>query len=669
MTAEGSAARILTFSQDWAGLTQQGRILISIERIINGDPVRQILAHETAHDVLLKSTQLGWSQLALSIHALDPAPQGKLRRRCGRLLELSVSACRFTHEAVATFLPSLDLDATALAGYRARHPQDYLDAADALEWLRARPIPGEAKQQLAFAAGTLALAVLDLDGWRRERLHEVGKAELWFGVPAHRPDRRFPALCRALAALPDPDLAAVAGGGVHDVLQACQHVAVDGHRLSFAGMMGASPSVDWMKELAVSLFGPLARDPSLAVWERRQLAERWEQPVLSLPGLTPTLMSVSLTSTTSTNGRIDLNPPVAELRGYPLVMVLHNAFDEPVPGVEPVRGDPLILQPGDSALWFVTPDGGGRACHLSPGWFREWLDATGDDVTLCVKDGAYFFGVPIGEPRLKRCRHVVLIQHRTPQQLVIELAVLGLDERRGLVFMTRFDSDYEDVAYLLLRPESGSPVVILPTARVTAVRVQEALLQETGDVKFVSVPPPEFLTSAEMLRDVTRVLTQFEARPWPPELLPAGESEAPTATTGAGDELDPLMDEATRTWEAYVAEPSPAALAAFVRRAERVLAAPQLQTVPLARRADVLEAIAGSFITAGQQHKDEALLRRSVAISEDLLSMLPDDWPGRFRQVRMAGYARLCLWAITGEAGDRREALRLLRESHTPGFT
>ncbi len=669
MTAEDSAARVLTFSRDWAGLTQQGRILISIERIINGDPLGQILAHETAHDVLLKSTQLGWSQFALSLHAFDPAPQGALRRWSGRLVELSATACKYTHEAVATFLPSLGLDADALTRYRARHPQDYLDAADALEWLRARPIPYKAKKQLVFAAGILALAVLDLHVWRRERLHEVGHAEHWFGVPAHRPDRRFPALCRALEALPEADLAAVADGGVPAVQQTCRGVGVDGQRLSFAGVMAAPPTAKWAKELAARVFGPLSRDPSLAVWEREELTKRWEEPLISLPVHTPTLMSVSLTSTTSTDGRIDVNPPIAELRGYPLVTVLHNASQVPVPGVEPVRGDPLILQPGDSALWFSTSDGGGRACHLSPGWFRDWLDAIGDDITLCVRDGAYFFGVPIGEPRLRQRRHVVLVQHRTPQQLVTELPVLGLDERRGPVFMTRFDSGYKDVAYLLLRPEGGSPVVILPTAHVTAVRTQEALLGKSGQVKFVSVPPSEFLTSAGMLKGVIQVLSHFEARSWPPELIPLQDSGAPTSTVGATDQLDPLMDEATRTWEAYVAQPSPTALAAFVPAAERVLTARQLQTAPLARRADVLEAIAGSFLTAGHQEKDEALLRQALALSDELLSMLPADLPGRFLHVRLAGFARLGLWTITGKAEDRLEALRLLRESHTPGFT
>jgi hypothetical protein len=664
MTAEGSAASVLSFGEDWAGLTQSGRILISIERIVNGAPLGQILSHEMAHNALLKSTQLGLSQLALSTHALDPAPRGELRRRCGRLLESSVSACRFTHEAVASFLPSVALDAAELAGYRARHPQDYLDAAGALEWLRARPIPGEAKEQLAFAAGILALAVLDLDQWRRERLHETAETERWFGIPAHRPDRRFPALCRTLAALPDPDLAAAADGGVAAVLQACRDVTVAGQRLSFIGLMDSRPTAEWLEELAASLFGPLIGDPSLPAWERRLHTVMWAHPVIALPALAPALMSVSLTPTTSTEGRIDFNPLVAELRGYPLVQVLQNAFDWPVPGVEPVDRDPLLLQPGESALWFITPDRGGRACHLSPGRFREWLDATGDDVTVCVRDGTYFFGVPIGEPRLKRRRHVVLVQHRTPQQLVVELAVLGLDENRGPVFMTRFDSDYESVAYLLLRPESGSPVVILPTARVTADRVSNALLERTGKVSFVSVLLPEFVTSNEMLIDVLRVLTNFEAKPWLPELLPAGDQTEPlAAAAGAGDELDPLMDEAARTWQAYHAQSSSASLASFVRGAEGILAARQLQTAPLARRAEVLQAIAGSFVRTGDQHEDEALLRRAVAISEDLLSVLPGDWPGRFRPLRIAGYAWLCLSVITGEAGDRRKAYHRLSES------
>jgi hypothetical protein len=664
-----ATARSLDFSRDWAGLNAQGRILISIDRVVAGDPLSQVLAHETAHDVLLKTSSLGWAQLLLSPFALDPFPPGAVRDRCGRLLGITIDASRYTQEAVATFLPEQGLDAAALAGYRRRHTQDYLDAAEVLEWLPSRSLGEDVARDLAFATGALALDVPVLDDWRSEGLHDPEAAARWFDVPGNRPDRRFPALCRALAGSSDRELRRAAEHGAAGVARHCAHVLVDGRPLRHGLLPDGVPNPGWLQQLAENLLRPILHDPALSMSDRQEVEEGIRQPWMFL-NLQPTLMSVLLTFTTSTSGRIDVDPPTSELHGYPLVHVLHNAFSEPVPGVEPVGAPAMLLREGESALWFVSPAGGNRACHLSPGYLREWLDQLSEDTTVCVRDGGYFFGVPIGEPRLKRRRHVVLIQHRTPQQLVNELPVMGLDENRGPVLMTLLDSDYPDVDYLLLRPRSGNPVVMLPTTRVTAQRTIAALTAEGGEIGFTLVDPPTFFGDPRQGLDVLRVLTDFEAREWRPELIGDAEARKPAPETPSAESgtVEQLMAEARERWSRYEAERSRESFAAVAESLEEVLAEPALEGIPLARRVDVLDAVSGSFYSGFEAFEHLPYLRRAVEARRRLLELLPEDWPGRMREMQILGRFLLRLWATTGDRADREEGVQLMKAAHAPGF-
>ncbi|MFE1560594.1 hypothetical protein ACFW6V_37120 [Streptomyces sp. NPDC058734] len=659
----GSAARPLDFSLDWAGLCRSGRILVSIDRITDGHPLPEILAHETTHDVLLRTTQLGWTQLVLSPSAMDPWEPGPLRDRCARLLAATVQASRFTQEAVATFLPSLDVEPADMDAYRARHPQPYLDAADALEWLRTRDLPPQAREQLALQLGTLALAVPVLEAWQPQRLHRQKPAEQWFRVPGNRPDRRFPALCRALEKQPDEALCRAADGGPDETARLLAHVRLDGEPLAYGRLPAGLPTPEWLDGLVADVIGPLVADTTLPKDARDQLAGVWSVPALTMPGLHPALMSVVLTQTTSTNGRIDFDPPTDELHGYPLVDVLHNALPVRVPGVEPVGREPMWLDEGDTALWFISPWQDQRACQLSPAWLHEWLGELDEGTTLCMRDGGDLSGVLLGDRGLAARRRVILLQHRTPHQaLLVELPVLGLDEERGPVTMTVAHSELDGVAYLMLRPESSSPVLIVPTATTTAERAVRALVERRDKVRFRLVTAPEdFYTSHAMLRDVMRVLHNFEAKPWPDTLRPdPPATPREPARRRAEADLDPFVARLEKAEKAFAQSPTAERFAALSAAAEGVLAAPSFPDVSLGWRIRLRQDVAGALYGGFLELHDTAVLRRVAEIQEELVTLLPEGSPERPDQERTLAILQLCLRRATGRGTPRERRLEAL---------
>ncbi|MFH7594743.1 hypothetical protein WDV06_06485 [Streptomyces racemochromogenes] len=649
-----SAARDLHFSRDWAGLCRGGRILVSIDRIIKGDSLTEILAHESVHDVLLRTTPLGWTQLVLSPSAMDPYESGALRDRCARLLAATIQASRFTHEAVATFLPGLHVEPAAMEAYRARHPQPYLDAADALEWLRTRDLPPGTREQTALTLGRLALAVPVLEAWQPQRLHRPKRAERWLRVPRNRPDRRFPALCRALKELPDEDLRRAVDAGPEATAGLLAHVRLDGEPLEYGRLPADVATPAWVDGLVENVIGPLLSDTALPQHDRDTLAGLWAVPALNMPGLHPALLSVVLTPTTATHGRMDVNPPTDELHGYPLVDVLHNALPVRVPGVEPVGGKPMWLDKGDTALWFVSPWQDQRACHLSPAWFHEWLGELDEGTTLCLRDGGGdLAGVLTGDRRLAARRRVVLLQHRTPHRaLLVELPVLGLDEERGPVTMMVAHSELDGVAYLLLRPESSSPVLIVPTARVTAERAARALVDRRDKVRFRLVTAPEeFYTSHGMLRDVMRVLHNFEAKPWPDTLLP--DPPATPREPGrrrAEADLDPLVARMEKAEQAFARSPTAERFAVLSAAAEGVLAAPSFAHISLGWQIRLRQEVASALYGGVEELHDHAVLRRVVEIQTELVDLLPEDSPELAAQQRTLAILSLCLRRVTGEA-------------------
>ncbi|WP_405977104.1 hypothetical protein [Streptomyces sp. NBC_00158] len=662
-TRTESAARSLDFSLDWAGLCRGGRILVSIDRITDGHSLPEILAHETTHDVLLRATQLGWTQLVLSPSAMDPWRPGPLRDRCARLLALTVQASRFTQEAVATFLPSLDVEPAGMAAYRARHPQPYLDAADALEWLRTRDLPPEAREQLALHLGTLALAVPVLEAWQPQRLHRPKPAEQWFRLPGNRPDRRFPALCRALEKQSDEALCRASHGGPEETARLLAHVRLDGEPLGYGPFPAALPTPQWLDGLVANVIGPLVSDTTLPQDDRDLLAGVWAVPVLSMPGLHPPLLSVVLTRTTSTHGPIDIDPPTDELHGYPLVEVLHNALPTPVPGVEPVGREPLWLNEGDTALWFVSPWQDQRACRLSPAWLHEWLGELDEGTTLCTRDGGDLSGVRLGDRGLAARRRVILFQHRTPHQaLLVELPVLGLDEEGGPVTMTVAHSELDGVAYLMLRPESSSPVLIVPTATVTAERAARELVERSDKVRFRLVTDPEdFYTSRAMLRDVMRVLHNFEAKPWPDTLRPdPPATPREPARRRAEADLDPAVARMEKAERAFAGRPTAERFAGLRAAAEGVLAAPSFPHVSLGWRIRLRQEVAAALYGGFLELRDTAVLRRVVEIQGELVTLLPEGSPERPAQERSLAILSLCLRRATGRGTPQERLLEAL---------
>ncbi|MFJ8162420.1 hypothetical protein ACIRBY_16005 [Streptomyces sp. NPDC096136] len=665
-----SAARVLAFSRDWAGLCRGGRILVSIDRVINGDPLTEILAHESVHDVLLRTTPLGWLQLVLSPSAMEPYEPGALRDRCARLLAATVEASRFTHEAVATFLPALEVEPAAMAAYRARHPQSYLDAADALEWLRTRDLPDASRERLALVLGELALAVPVLEAWQPQRLHRPKRAERWLRVPGNRPDRRFPALCRALEALPDADLRRAADAGPEETARLLAHVRLDGAPLAYGRLPADVATPAWVAGLVDRVIGPLLADTGLPQHERDALCGLWAVPELGMPGLHPALMSVVLTQTTSTHGRIDLDPPTDELHGYPLVEVLHNALPVRVPGVEPVGTEPMWLGEGDTALWFISPWQEQRACHLSPTWLHEWLGELDEGTTLCMRDGGGdLAGLLTGDRALAARRRVVLLQHRTPHSaLLVELPVLGLDGERGPVTMTVAHSELDGVAYLMLRPESSSPVLIVPTARVTAERAARVLAERRDQVRFRLVTAPEeFYTSPAMLRDVMRVLHNFEARPWPDTLRadPPATAREPGRRRAELD-LDPFVARMEEAGRAFARTPTAERFAVLREAAEGVLAAPSFPHISLGWRIRLRQDVAAALYGGVEALHDDAVLRRVIEIQTELVALLPEDAPERPAQLRTLALLSLCLRRVTGGASPQDMLLEaLLTEAAT----
>jgi hypothetical protein len=247
---------------------------------------------------------------------------------------------------------------------------------------------------------------------------------------------------------------------------------------------------------------------------------------------------------------------------------------------------------------------------------------------------------------------------RTPAQLLTEIPLMGLDEERSNVTMTVLNSDDDaDIAYLLLRPERAWPVVVVPTARETAHRMTVAFEDESGEIQFTSVDPPAFFLDRAIMRDIVRVLADFEAKPLPSELM-----EVEPSSTHPPPDVETLVEEAARVWHAYQNEPVGSPYSDVVAAFERVLDSPLLEETPLNRRLEILEDLANCFYQTSDATGDETLLRRCIEVRRRLLATMQPGHPDRSRQLQLTGYCMLRLWASTGEAADRIAALELLSE-------
>jgi hypothetical protein len=518
---DGGAA--VSHPRNWAGLTHQGTLLISIDKLRGGTMIDDVVAHESVHEVLLKNTQVGLAQRALGFVALEPWPDGPLRRHCAELLALSLDASRYTHEACATFVPGIGRTGSELERYRAQYPADYLAAAGQLDWLHARELDDDVKQACAYTVAAVALAVPVLEDWQGARLHDADAAARFWSNPTRRPDRRFPVLCDRLRTIPTADLHAVVEGGVSAMVELLGNVRIGGRSMPITPFDPDTWTPSGLSSLFRRVNGRWLSEMPLSPSERNDLQFALEKPWLAL-NTTPTDMAVLMTPTRAVDGSFADNPPVEILDGYAFVKVVYNTGEGLIPGIEPIGKPPWRLSPGDAALWLSSPGRMPRACHLRANAFRTFLERLSDDTTLAVHDGAYFFGLDIGEPRLLARRHIVLVQNRTPRAVADVVATTGLDQQGGPVLVTHALSDIPGVSYLLLRPVSRPfPLVIVPTGTGTAMLTKDYLMAEGGsiNIQFVATPEEFFGTDGDLVFiDLDRVIHEFEGTPWEAELMP-----------------------------------------------------------------------------------------------------------------------------------------------------
>jgi hypothetical protein len=338
-------------AQDWAGLTRQGRVLVSVDRVKSGQPLAEIVGHERAHAVLMRNTELGWVLNTLATFGLHPWPVGATRERCYALLNVLTNATRWTQEGLATFVAGLSVEDDEYQRYRGRQPAMYLRAASELDWLRSRGLDAQAQADVAMMLASLASGPPVLERWGRDRLTDVQRAQAWFGEPVNRPDARFPAVCRALSGLGDAELAHLAADTDAARAAAGRLVRLAGVAPEFR-LLPDDTRLDDVLRIVRAVTEPLLDDPALPAAERQRLAEVARVPQLAVRGLAPSRMAILMTRTRGAVGRHLRDPGPRDLMGYDLATVQYNASFDVEPGLTPSGADPIPLLPREAVGYF-----------------------------------------------------------------------------------------------------------------------------------------------------------------------------------------------------------------------------------------------------------------------------------------------------------------------------
>lgn len=501
-------APLEAIAQDWAGLTTQGRVLISIDRVKSGQPLAEIVAHERAHSGLMHNTELGWVLNILATFGLHPWPAGDTRERCYALLNVLTTATRWTQEGLATFLAGLGIVDDEYKAYRGRQPAMYLRAASELDWLRLRGLDVPAQVDVAIMLARLASGPPLLECWARDRLTDVHNAEAWFGEALNRPDSRFPAVCRALSTLPDAELVHVAADDEAARVTTARLVRVADVEPEFRLL--PATRLDDVMSIVRAVTAPLIDDPTLPAGERHRLAEATRIPQLAVRGLASFRMAILMTRTRGAVGQRLRDPGATDLVGYDLATVQYNASFDVEPGLTPSGGDPIPLLPREAVCYFDGPGRPPLAATFGAFEFRDWLDALDNSVTLAVLDTSYLtLGMPVPAlPELAERRHVVLVVGRTPHDLVLD--VCASYDSHATVLITVNASDLIGVSYVMLRlDDAPSPVILLPTVAEAARETVATLTGQQGP-RFRLVAPEDFFPYRESVNDVLRVIADFE---------------------------------------------------------------------------------------------------------------------------------------------------------------
>lgn len=530
--ADLTETRALNAARSWAGLTEGGRILVSVEQLTKGLDAASIVAHESVHDELMHTSAAGLVQLALSVCASPVWPRGIMRRESRRVLGTFVAACLRTHECCATMIPSLSLSGTARASYWAHVPGSYRDQTQALTWVADLDLPAESARRLVLGLGAYALgtppplsALIDPRGIRQ-----------FLALPANHPDQRFDQALRVLRGLPAGELrtAAEAEDPGGELAKLISPTVADG-----STYVPTPPFPDWAYLWQEQMWGLVSlwrADPRTTAEERAALPETPEMCLLLLQPRTPTELKTVLTQTVSTSMVRLAGPEVEQLAAYPLCKLSWNGGSTDLPGFASVEGRELdiTIAPEECAAWLFSPDAPLAGAILTKDTLTGYLGAVPEDVTICVTDSYYFFprgDVIASEPILHGRRHLVVIEHHSLGALLMSpLLSMGLAEETSLE-ITAWFGKMPDVSYVLFRPAvARSPIVVVPVPSPTARGALQNLdFFSHGGLTWTHIEGDKFLKDDALASvDVIRFCMWFEDQPWPPVL--AGP-RSPVATT------------------------------------------------------------------------------------------------------------------------------------------
>jgi hypothetical protein len=518
--AERATEAALQVARSWAGLTSQGRILISIEQLASGQDVNVLISHESVHDVLIYSSVLGIQQLALSAFGMPPWPEFSLSGMLRRILSSTVRASLRVQEGCATYLPSLGRNATELTAYLTSLPPEYRDLVQPLEWLRTRGLEGDAATRLVFAIGRFSLGVRLPAGM----LSDPAALARFLRDPDHNPNERFAAACAALKSTDDAELLRLSEVEEPEVEIAQRwHCEVTGHPAPHAH---APPDrKQWLalwREIVAEMASAWAGHPRMSQSEREYLHEATQRPELLLQPPSPSVLKAGLTHTVSLSGSVADHPAVSSLIQYELALISYNAFGKTIPGIESVSGGGLPLAAGEAALWLASPTRQGAAVRLSDSELREYLSAAEPDTTICVYDGDYVFPAGdflTGQPLFRDRAHLVLVANRSLGALLndptLSMGLAGQAELRYAIV----GGEVPGVSYFLAAPKNRPyPVLVVPAPWPTSARARQELRRDGGgDLRWTEVESADFFRSAAAT-DLLRLFTWFEDQPWAPSI-------------------------------------------------------------------------------------------------------------------------------------------------------
>lgn len=520
---EQSTEAALQVARSWAGLTSQGRILISLEELERGQDVHALLSHESVHDTLLHSSVLGIQQLSFSMFSMPPHPEFSLSSLLRRMMARTIRASLQVQEGCATFLPSLGRNPTELTAYLESLPAEYRNLVQPLEWLRARRLQYDAATQLVFAIGRFSLGVRLPAG----TLSDAAALGEFLRHPDHNPNERFAVASAALRSANDVELLRLAKTEQPET-EIAQRWYVEGTGRPAPYIHVPKDPKAWLeiwREVVAEMVSAWTRHPRILESEREDLRRASERPEMLLQPPAPTVLKAGLSLIVSASGVVSDHPPVASLVPYELALLRYNGLAISIPGIEAVDIPDMPLAPGEAALWLASPTRELAAARLSDSELREYFSVAHPDTAICVYDAFYMFpwgDVLAEQPLLRNRFHMILLEQRSLGALLndplLRKGLAGETELRYAVLT----SEIPGASYFLIAPKDRpSPVIVAPVPVPTSARACHELGPDGADsllrteLVWTEMSPPDFLNARSAVA-LVRLLSWYEDKPWPP---------------------------------------------------------------------------------------------------------------------------------------------------------